>query len=132
MTQADVETLRAEYETMSRRDWNSVLNAAHSDFELRTPADAPQGGTFHGRDEVRRAFEDFFSPYEEVRIEPQEFFERGDRIVVFFVQRCRPRGSNAMVEIQAGHLWTMRDGKPARLEIFPKREKALEAADRDE
>jgi hypothetical protein len=63
-------------------------------------------------------------------VEPQQFFERGDRIVVFFLQRSRPRGSSATVEIQAGHLWTMRDGKAAGLQIFPEREKALEAADR--
>jgi hypothetical protein len=31
------------------------------------------------------------------------------------------------VEIRAGHVWTMRDGKAARLEIFPEREKALES-----
>jgi ketosteroid isomerase-like protein len=37
-------------------------------------------------------------------------------------------GGSAVVEIRAGHLWTMRDGKAARLEIFPEREKALEAA----
>jgi hypothetical protein len=34
-----------------------------------------------------------------------------------------------MVEIRAGHVWTMRDGKPARLEVFPEREKALAAAE---
>ena len=68
-----------------------------------------------------------FAPYEEVLVEPQEFFDRGDRIAVYFLQRCRPRGSSAAVEIRAGHVWTMRDGKAARLEIFPEREKALES-----
>ena len=63
-----------------------------------------------------------------MEIEPQEFFERGDWIVVFFLMRSRPRGSTAVVEIRAAHLWTMRDGRAARLEIFPRREKALEAA----
>jgi ketosteroid isomerase-like protein len=72
--------------------------------------------------------EDFFSPYEEVLVEPQEFFDAGDKIVVYFVQRCRPQGSTATVEIRAGHLWTMRDGRPAALEIFPEREQAKAAA----
>ena len=98
------------------------------DFELRPPARSAVPETCRGREESRRAFEDFFEPFEEVLAEPQEFFECGDRIVVFFLQRCRPKGSTAVVEIQAGHLWTMRDGKAARCEIFPEREKALEAA----
>jgi hypothetical protein len=46
----------------------------------------------------------------------------------FFLLRCRPRGSSAVVEIRAAHVWTMRTGKPARCEIFPKRQQGLEAA----
>jgi ketosteroid isomerase-like protein len=102
----------------------------HPDFELRPPDWGPEAGTVRGPDAARGAFADFFEPYDEVVVEPQQFFERGDRIVVFFLQRSRPRGSSAMVEIQAGHLWTMRDGKAAGLQIFPAREKALEAADK--
>jgi len=59
--------------------------------------------------------------------EPQEFFERGDQIAVFVLVRSRPRGSSAVVENRIGHVWTMRDGKVARFQIFPEQEKALEA-----
>lgn len=128
MSQADVVTLRAEYEAISRRDWDAVFREAHPDFELTTPDRSAVPEICRGREESRRAFEDFFEPFEEVLAEPQEFFECGDRIVVFFLLRSRPKGSSAVVEIQAGHLWTMRDGKAARCEIFPEREKALEAA----
>jgi len=123
MSQADIETLRAEYEAIGRKDF---FRSVHPDFELKTPG-PDVWTTAHGPDEARQTFEDFFGPYEEVEIEPQEFFERGDRIVVFFLMRSRPRGSSAVVEIRAAHLWTMRDGRAARLEIFPRREKALEA-----
>ena len=73
-------------------------------------------------------FDEFFEPFEEVEAEPQDVFESGDRIVVFFLLRSRPRGSSAIVEIRGADLWTMRDGKAARLEIFPQRERALKAA----
>jgi ketosteroid isomerase-like protein len=65
--------------------------------------------------------------FDEVVVEPEQFFERGDHIVVFVLMRFRPRGSNAAPEIRIAHLWTMRDGKAARCELFPQREKALEA-----
>jgi ketosteroid isomerase-like protein len=126
MSQADIETLRAEYHAIGRRDF---FRSIRPDFELKTPDQGPDAGTtLHGADEARKAFEEFFGPYEEVMIEPQEFFERGDQIVVFFVMRSRPKGSSALIEIRAAHLWTMRDGRAARLEIFPRREDALEAA----
>ncbi len=129
MSQADIEVLRAEYEAISRRDWGAVFRDVHPDFEWKTPDDAPGAGTYRGREQARWALEDFFAPFEEVVVEPQEFFERDDRIVVFFLQRSRPKGSSAMVEVRAGHLWTMRNGRAVSCEIFPQREKALEAAE---
>jgi ketosteroid isomerase-like protein len=125
---AHEDALRAEYEALSRGDWGAVLRHAHPDFELKTPDQAPFAGTYYGPDAARQAFEDFFAPFEEVVITPEEFFERGEQVVVFFLQRSRPRGSSRVVEVRAGHLWTMRDHRPARCEIFPQREKALEAA----
>ena len=54
--------------------------------------------------------------------------EGHDQIVVFFLQRARPSGSSAFVERRAAHVWTMRDGKATKLQIFPRRQSALEAA----
>ena len=125
---ADVESLRAEYAAISSRDWDSVFRETHDDFEFKTPGRGLGPVAVRGAERARRAMEDFFSPYDEVLVEPQEFFDGGDQIVVYFVQRCRPKGSSAAVEIRAGHLWTLRDGKVAGLEIFPQREHALAAA----
>jgi uncharacterized protein len=127
MPQTDIDPLRARYEAIGRRDWDAVFRDVHPDFVLQTPDRGLGPGTYRGREEAGQAFEDFFEPFEEVTAEPQEFFERDDRIVVFFLLRSQPKGSSAVVEIRVGHLWTMRDGKAARLEIFPEREKALEA-----
>jgi ketosteroid isomerase-like protein len=123
-----IELLRSRYEAIGRRDWNGVFRGVHPDFELKTPDRGLGAGTYCGAEEAGRAFQDFFAPFDEVSVEPQEFFKRGDQIVVIFLQRARPRGSTAIVEVRAGHLWTLRDDKPVRLEIFPEREKALEAA----
>jgi ketosteroid isomerase-like protein len=128
MSQTDIETLRQAYEAFSRGDWNAAFAAGHPDLEFKTADRVISPGTYRGREEVTRFFEDLLEPFEEVVAKPQEFFERGDRIVVFVLVRSRPRGSSAVVENRIGHLWTMRDGKVARFEIFPEREKALEAA----
>ena len=67
-------------------------------------------------------------PFEQVSYEPQKFFARGDQVVVFLLVRLQPRGTDATVENQIGALWTFRDGKPTRCEMFAVREKALSAA----
>jgi uncharacterized protein len=127
MLQADIETLRAGYEATNRGDWDAAFRGAHPDFEWKTDGRVPGAGTYRGREQVRRFLEDQREPFEEVVVEPQEFFERGDRIVVFVLTRLRPRGSSAVVENPIGHLWTMRDGKAVRCEGFAVREEALAA-----
>jgi uncharacterized protein len=128
MSQADIETLRAGYAAVSRGDWDEVFDQAHPDFELKTADRFTSPGTYRGVDDARQFLDDLFGAFEEVVIEPEEFFESGDRIAVLLTVRSRPKGSSAVVENRIGHVWTMRDGKAVRLEIFPEREKALEAA----
>jgi ketosteroid isomerase-like protein len=128
MAQEDLEALRAEYAAMSRKDWDAVLIAADRDFQLLVPGGGLDAATVRGVEPARRAFADFFSPFEAVSVEAEAFFEGDGQIVVFFLQRARPIGSSGVVETRAAHLWTMHDGMATRLEIFPQRERALEAA----
>jgi ketosteroid isomerase-like protein len=122
------EALRAEYAAMSRKEWSAVFGVARRDFELITPGGGLEVEAIHGVERARRAFADFFEPYDALSVEPEGFFEGDGKIVVFFVQRARPAGSSAFIERRAAHLWTMRDGRATKLQIFPQREKALEAA----
>jgi ketosteroid isomerase-like protein len=128
MSRADIETLRLGYEAFRRGDWDTPFEMSHPDIELKTADRVTNPGTYRGPQAIRRFFEDLFEPFEEVWVEPEEFFDRGDRIVAFVLVRSRPKGSTAVVENRIGHLWTVRRGKVVRLEIFPEREKALEAA----
>jgi uncharacterized protein len=120
----NVETLRLGYEAASSRDWDRSLRGMHPDIEWVTQ----RFGTYHGHKEVRRFFEETAQPFEEVVYEPEEFFERGDQVVVFVHFRARPVGSQAAIENRIGHVWTMRDGKAVHCQTFRSREEALEAA----
>jgi len=129
MSDVDIETLRAVLEAASRGDWDVLVRAAHPDFELKTQL----VGTHRGHEEVRRFFEDRWEAFEEVVVEPEAFVRVGDRIVTRVLIRARPRrGTSALLEIRNGDVWTMRGGKVARLETFPKFEDALAAAELSE
>jgi ketosteroid isomerase-like protein len=127
MSQTDVETLRTGYEAFNREDWDAVFESAAPDFELITADRVTNPGTYRGREEATQFFQDLFEPFEEVTVEPERFVENGDQIVVLVLVSSRPSGSTAVVENRIGHLWTMRDGKAVRFQIFPERAKALEA-----
>jgi ketosteroid isomerase-like protein len=130
MSRAERELLRAGYEALSRGDWDTAYSAGSfsPEFELKTSDRVMGAGTYRGPEEARRFFADLVEPFEEVTVEPTEFFERGDQIVVYVHMRLRPAGSSATVEYLVGHLWTFRENKATRLEMFPRREDALEAA----
>jgi ketosteroid isomerase-like protein len=127
VSQADVDMIRAGYEAFNRGDVDFIVRQAAPDFELVTAERVPNPGTYRGADEARRFFEDLFEPFEEIVIEPQEFFDRGDRVLALVTVRSRPRGSSAVVENRIAHLWTVRDGKAIRFQIFPERARGLEA-----
>jgi ketosteroid isomerase-like protein len=129
MSQEDIETLRRGYEALNRGDWDTPARFAHPDFELKTADRTLNRGTYRGAQAATRFFKDLFEPFEEVTVEPEEFFHRGDRIAVYVRAKLRPAGSTAVVENRIGHLWTMREGMATRLEVFPRREDALEAAE---
>lgn len=67
-------------------------------------------------------------PFDAWTVDPEEFFESGDQVVVFVKVRLRPKDSSAEMENRTGHLLTIRDGKMLFLRIFPAPEEALEAA----
>jgi len=127
MSQADIETLRDVYEAVSRGDWDAAFQDAWPDFELRTPDQNPIAGTYRGSDEIRGFFDELWAAFDEVTVQPERFLELDDRILVDLLMQLRPSDSGAKFEMRIVHLWTMRDGRPLRCEVFTQREQALEA-----
>jgi len=127
MSQENVEVLRSGYEAWNRGDRDAAFESLEPEFELQLPEGGMNVGSFHGREAVTKLFEDYFEVFESFQMEPEEFFEAGDQIVVFVRTPARGKGSGVEVEFRPAHVWTMRAGKAARLEIFPERQRALEA-----
>ena len=58
-------------------------------------------------------------------IKADEFIEAGDRIAVLIRWQGRGKGSGMALESEGAHLWTFRDGKAVRYEVYRSREDAL-------
>src|SRR5215210_4253467 len=125
MSQAEIEALRAVYEAISRGDWDDALRDAGPDFEFIPPDQNPIAGTYRGREAVRGFFAELWAAFEEVTIEPGQFLEADDLIVVSLHMTLSPSDSGAKVEMRVTHLWTMRNGRPVRVKVFLGREEAL-------
>jgi ketosteroid isomerase-like protein len=128
MSQENVETVRDVYEALNRRDWDAVFRDAYPDFVVQLPEAGMNVGSFQGRDGLVKLFENYSEAFDFFHIEPEEFFEADEQVVVFVRIPARGRGSGAEVGLRSAHVWTMRATKAARLEVFPDRREALQAA----
>jgi ketosteroid isomerase-like protein len=128
MSREAIETLRGVYDAVSRGDWDAAFRDAGPDFEFIPPNQNPIAGAYRGREAILGFFEELWAAFDEVAVTPGEFMDMDDRILVFLLMRLRPTDSDAMVEMQLTHLWTLRDDTPVRCEVFLRREEALEAA----
>jgi hypothetical protein len=130
MSQENVELVRRAYEAWNRGDLETAFEFLDLDVEVSVPPDLPEAGTYRGRGEVRHwVAEQLLPTLEEVRAEPEKFFDAGDQVVVFV--RYFGRGKASGIEVRGAvldaHVWTLRDGKVQKLQMYEGTEKALEA-----
>jgi uncharacterized protein len=118
------------YESINARDYDQGFALLTDDFEGHEPAQAFHGDTHSGYEEIRQRLETQLEVFDEFAIEPEEFHQDGDLVAVPVRQRARGGGSGVEVEIRIGHLWTVRDGRIARLEVFGARNDAVRALER--
>jgi ketosteroid isomerase-like protein len=121
----DVQTLRDAYGAFARQDIPSVMAAFHEDIEWQGPDSVPWGGDYHGHDGVGRFFGQLGDYWQELKVEPEEFIEAGDTIVVLI--RLSGTGAGGSTDSKSLHLWPMRDGKAASFREYPDTARALQA-----
>jgi ketosteroid isomerase-like protein len=109
MSAENVQVLRGAYAAFMRHDIDGVLAALDEDVEWTTPMILPSGGTYRGHAGVEALFGALAEVWQEMSVEPEEFIDAGDTIVV--VVRERAAGAERSTDTQAIHIWRMRDGR---------------------
>ena len=128
MTGSNLEVVRRGYEALASGGFEAWLPLFDRDFEMTTPAAlASEPGTYRGPEGVRRWFDEFYEAMDEVRLEPQEFHEVGEWVVVPFKIVARGRATGLEVEQSAVQVWELRDGKAVGLRLFGEIDEAFAA-----
>ncbi len=93
-----------------------------------TRSRGPNRGMYVGKREVQENWEDFLGAWTEWAMEPHDFVELPDDGLLFSV-RGRMTGRDGIeLNVQAAHIWTVRDGLVVRATFFQTRDDALNAA----
>jgi ketosteroid isomerase-like protein len=70
----------------------------------------------------------WLSPWEDWRIEADDYLELADHVVVLTSYSGRGKGSGIEIQQEGAHVLKLREGKVVRMEIFADRELAIESA----
>ena len=129
MSQQDVEIVRDHFAATNEGDFARALDYYADDVELVVPDDAfLECGTFKGRDAVGRWFGNWFRAFQRgYHFDLEEARDLGDVVLVVAKHSGRGRTSGAEVRARMAYLYRVRDGKIARIELYPGSSEALEA-----
>jgi hypothetical protein len=86
-----------------------------------------QTGDSAGLAGLKQGWADWLEPWESYRTEVEEVIDAGDDVLVLVRDYGRRAGVSAEISDIGAAVWTVRDGKIARICFYPSREGAFEA-----
>jgi ketosteroid isomerase-like protein len=125
VAETDLDTIRASYRALNQGDVQGALDALHRDAVWRESPELPGGDEFDGRAAIEEFLEGYLEQWEVFHQQVESTLRKGDRVLVNIRLTAVGRESGAEVSAHYAHLWTMRDGRGARVDAFYDPEKAL-------
>jgi ketosteroid isomerase-like protein len=126
MASENIEVVKAGFDALSEGGVEAMLPFIHEDFEVTTTPDlAAEPDTYRGHDGIRRYFDSFYEVMDEIRFEPHEYHEVGDRVLVEVTLRARGKATGLEVEQHLFQVWSLKDEKGIKIEVFPTMEEAM-------
>lgn len=120
MSEENVNVVRAWLDATTRRDMARVVELADPEIELHgTVGGVEEGRIYRGLAEVIREYDEVDGEvWEERRIEPERFLDADDDVVVMLHEFRRGKGSGVELELDTAAVFTVRDGRVARMQGF--------------
>jgi ketosteroid isomerase-like protein len=133
MSHANVEVVRKAHEAFNRPDLgvfdlDAFYRLADPDLVVDwSRSNGLEAGIYRGEAATRRFWNTFFEAFERVVVEPLEFIEHGESVVVPHHFRAWGRGG-VEVDAHSTVVFTARDGRIVEMRLYRQRAEALEAA----
>ncbi len=88
----------------------------------------PEQQVYAGADGARTFLREWSDAWEDWELEVEALHDAGDRVVALMHQRGRSKAAGMPVEMSFAQVWTLRDGKEARMDMYSDSGEALEAS----
>ncbi len=129
MSQENVEIVRRFSEHSLRMDWDAIVDLVDPSVEQHgTVGGMDEGRLVRGLGEIRQDYESVEQTWDEHRIEPQEFIDAGDQVVVYLREYQRGKRSGIELVVDTAVVVDVRHGRIVRIQGYMDRAAALRAA----
>jgi ketosteroid isomerase-like protein len=128
MSQENVEIIRRYYEAINRGDVAAALAEVDPNVEWWVRWDQPDRSVVRGHDAWKATWDDIYATFADFRMDPMEFIDAGEFVVVPVFQVGRVQDSDAPIEQREVHVWRLSVGKVVEVREFNEKAEALEAA----
>jgi ketosteroid isomerase-like protein len=130
MSQENVNIVREAFESFLGGDQEKTAQLLDPEVEFHgTVGGLQEGQIAHGQSEIDQTFEsEDLEAWEERRLEPEEFIDAGDDVVVLLHEYRRGKGSGVELETETAVVVAVSGGRVVRIQGYMDRGAALEAA----
>ena len=126
MSQQNIEVHRRTVEAFNARDIEAWIGFSDPEIELHSAVTVPGGAVYRGHEGVRRWHRDLEDAWgDDLRVEPEAYFDLGEHTLSFHLLHGRGRQSGAEVAMPAAHLHRWRDGLIVYFKGYSRREDAF-------
>jgi uncharacterized protein len=127
MSKENVDVVRLMYEGFNESGMPD-FRLLDSEIEWHTSDRALERGTYRGHAGVKAFLSSGNDVWTDAKVQPEEFIDAGERVVVPITLRTRGRTSGIQSEGRFFQVWKLRERLIVELQVYSSREEALEAA----
>jgi ketosteroid isomerase-like protein len=88
----------------------------------------PEQQVYEGSEGAQAFLDDWTDAWDDWELEVDALHDGGEKVVALLHQRGRSKATGMPVEMSLAQVWTLRDGKQTRMDMYSDQSEALEAA----
>ena len=129
MSQQNVEIVRRGYEYFREaRDFREDVLGPDFVWDMSTFRGWPEQQTYQGLEGARAFISDWVEAWDDWEVEVESLHDAGDKVAAILRQRGRSKTTGLIVDMHFGQVWTIREGRQVRMQMYASAEETLEAA----
>jgi ketosteroid isomerase-like protein len=128
MSKSNVELIRQGYERfIASGDVDESITAPDFVWDMSKFRGWPEQPTYEGLEGARSFLRDWTDAWDDWSLELVELHDAGDQVVAVMRQHGRSKTTGLNVDMTFAQVWTVRDGRQARMEMYADPAEAFEA-----